>query len=286
VEELPEPVRAELPTASSDAGKAVAVVGLSGVIRPKGLGGIWGLLFGSSGGLEAFREAMTEAMNNSSISAIVMDIDSPGGLTDMVPETAAMIREMRGNGKPIVAVANTMAASAAYYLAAQADEVVVTPSGFLGSIGVFTVHYDRSGMNEMIGINPTYISAGKYKVEGNRDNPLGDGAKKALQEEIDEFYDMFVEDVAAGRGVSASEVRNGYGEGRTLTANRAEKAGLADRVATRDEIIIELLGGESSPGGGVTGRAEQQQLEASTDDGDAKFEITDLHLKTANVLSR
>jgi signal peptide peptidase SppA len=233
------------------------VIPLTGVLTPRY--SFLSYLFGGGGGLVDFRDAFREALNSPDVGAIVLDVDSPGGLIDLVPETAAEIRDARGT-KPIVAVANTMAASGAYWIAAQADELVVTPSGSVGSIGVYMVHEDWSGFNEQQGIQPTYISAGKYKTEGNPDEPLSDEARADWQQEVDDLYAMFVADVAAGRGVTAEQVRDGYGEGRTLLADRALAAGMVDRVDTIETVIGALLvpgstGGAAARAGRASDRA-------------------------------
>lgn len=232
---------------------AVAVLPLTGVLTPRG--SMLSMLFGGGfGGLQDFRETFREAVASPDVGAIVLDVDSPGGLIDLVPETAAEVREARGS-KPIVAVANTMAASGAYWIAAQADEIVVTPSGEAGSIGVYMVHEDWSAFNEQAGIQPTYISAGRYKTEGNPDEPLSEESHTAWQQEVDDIYGQFVDDVAAGRGVSASAVRSDYGEGRSLLAGRALEAGMVDRIDTLETVVGELL---DSSGG--TGRAAAARL--------------------------
>lgn len=233
---------------SSRAGGAVAVIPLTGVITPRASFLSW--LFGGGGGLIDFRDAFREALGSADVGAIVIDVDSPGGLIDLVPETADEIRAARGE-KPIVAVANTMAASAAYWIATQADELVVTPSGDVGSVGVYMVHEDWSGWNEQQGIQPTYISAGKYKTEGNPDEPLSDEARADWQQEVDDLYAMFVDGVAAGRDVSAATVRDTYGEGRTLLAARALQAGMVDRVETFENVVRGLL----APAGGASAAA-------------------------------
>src|SRR5690349_10913255 len=151
----------------------LAVIPLRGLITPRG--SFLSLLFGGGGGLEAFRGALREALANDDVEGILLDVDSPGGSTDLVTETAAEIRAAREK-KPITAIANTDAGSAAYALASQATELVVTPSGEVGSIGVFMLHWDESGFNERIGINLTYIYEGRYKIEGNPDEPLSEEA--------------------------------------------------------------------------------------------------------------
>lgn len=174
-----------------------------------------------------------------SVGAIVLDIDSPGGSVHGVEELADKIYAARDK-KAIVAVANATAASAAYWIGAAASELVVTPGGEAGSIGVWGMHIDYSKNNEMVGVKPTYISAGKYKIEGNPDSPLDDEARGYMQVRVDEYYDAFAAAVARFRGASPADVRNGYGEGRTLGAAAAVKAGMADRIETLDQTIARL----------------------------------------------
>lgn len=177
-----------------------------------------------------------QAVSDDSVKAIVFDVDSPGGTVDGVPELADEIFNAR-DSKKIVAVANTQSASAAYWLASSADELVITPSGDVGSIGVFTCHEDWSKFNENMGVKPTYIFAGKYKVEANPDEPLSDEARMHIQNDIDSFYGMFVNSVARNRGAKPADVRNGFGQGRTVTAKDAVAQGMADRVATLDQTL-------------------------------------------------
>lgn len=241
-------------TSSTRAAGAVAVLPLTGVLTPRG--SFLSMLFGGgAGGLMDFRETFQQAVADPDVGAIVLDVDSPGGLIDLVPETAEEVRAARGQ-KPIVAVANTLAASGAYWIAAQADELVVTPSGDVGSIGVYVMHEDWSGFNEQTGIDVTYISAGKYKTEGNIDEPLSDEAREAWQSEVDDLYTMFVDSVAAGRNVTSDTVIADYGEGRTLLAARSLKAGMVDRVATLEQVVGEFLGA------GGSGRGERALAQA------------------------
>jgi signal peptide peptidase SppA len=247
------------PRGQSDRPKSgVMVIPLTGVITPQG--SFFDFLFGGSGGLAGFREQLSAAAGNDDVSAIVLDVDSPGGMADMVPETAALVREVRGV-KPVVAVADTNMMSAAYWIASQA-EVVATPSGYAGSIGVYRTHVDTSGLNDQMGVKVTYVSAGKYKTEGNPDEPLGRTAQRAWQQAVDDVYGDFVADVARGRGVSEEAVRSGFGEGRSLRGERAVRAGIADRVATYEEVVGQLLVG------GVPPARELPPAEDELPDGD------------------
>lgn len=217
----------------------IAVLPLLGTISQRA-----GMMSEMSGGTstERFTAAFRQVMADESVKAVIMDVDSPGGAVYGIDELASEIFAARGR-KPIVAVANSLAASAAYYIASSADEVVVTPGGEVGSIGVVAVHEDWSGAYEQAGVKPTIIRAGKYKWEGNDLEPLTSEAQSAIQAAVDRYYGMFVRAVARGRGVSAQDVRNGFGEGRIVGAQEAVKLGMADRIATLDETIARFSGG-------------------------------------------
>lgn len=231
--------------ATVESGSGIAILSLSGVIMPKPS---WLLSFFGGTDLASFKADLEAAVANPKIAGIMMNVDSPGGMVEQVPETAAMIRAAR-EVKPVIAIANTDAASAAYWLASQADELVVTPSGRAGSIGVYSAHEDISGWQEQQGIKTTLISAGEHKTEGNPYEPLSEEAAAAMQDTVDSYYDMFVADVAAGRGVSEKTVRTGYGQGRMLTAGDALAAGMVDRIDTLDGTLsrtAQKLGGKQT----------------------------------------
>jgi ClpP class serine protease len=113
---------------------------------------------------------------------------------------------------------------------------------------VYAVHEDWSRHDHEAGIDTTFIYAGRFKVEGNPVAPLSEEAREAWQQDVDDLYVMFLEDVAAGRGVTVDAVRDGYGEGRTLSATRAVEAGMADRVGTLESVVGSLVstGGQSA----------------------------------------
>jgi signal peptide peptidase SppA len=217
---------------------AVAVLPLHGVIMQRA-----GLMAQTSGAvsLESWMTDFRTLMADDEIGTIVIDIDSPGGEVSGIPEAAAEIRAARDQ-KRIVAVANPTAASGAYWLGSQAGEFVVTPSGWVGSIGVYTAHDDLSKMLEMEGINETLISAGKFKVEGNELGPLTDEARAYRQTIVDDYYGMFVADVAKGRGVATADVKGGMGQGRMVLAKGAKAEKMVDGIATLDESIRKALG--------------------------------------------
>ncbi|MEJ6845099.1 S49 family peptidase [Sinorhizobium fredii] len=214
-----------------------------------------------------FQNAFREVASDPSLSGIILNIDSPGGRVDLVPETAAMIRKSKREGRPIVAVANTLAASAAYWIASAADEIVVTPSGEVGSIGVYVLHQDISEALTAAGVRMQFVGEGPRKTEGNPFEPLSDEARAALQVNVRYFYDLFVADVAKGRKVAESVVRadpekggKHFGGGRIYPAKEAVRLGMADRVATLDETISRLIGGGPRSGARVAASERRRVL--------------------------
>lgn len=214
----------------------VAVLNVFGVIAQR-----MDMLSQISGGTstEKLAKDFRAALDSPSVKAIVLNIDSPGGCVFGVQELAAEIMAARSK-KHIVSVSNSMAASAAYWIASAADEFVVTPSGQVGSIGVYTMHEDWSQHLEAEGIKTTFIQAGKFKTEGSPYSPLTEEAQAAMQADVNFYYDEFVNAVAKGRGVSASIVKKDYGQGRMLNSKDAKAAGMVDRVDTLEGVLARL----------------------------------------------
>jgi len=151
-------------------------------------------------------------------------------------ELAQEIYDSRGV-KPIIAQIHSLAASAAYWLASQADEVIVTPSGEAGSIGVYTIHEDISKMLGQEGIEPTVIKAGRNKLEDHPYGPLSEEAQATIQGRVDQSYNAFIRAVAPGRRVGVGTVNDRFDQGRMLGAEELVQRGMADRVATLPQTL-------------------------------------------------
>ncbi|WP_065091630.1 S49 family peptidase [Rhizobium leucaenae] len=211
----------------------VALLPLQGVISNR-----MSLMGDISGGTsaEGFGHSFQSAVRDDGIKAIVIDVNSPGGTVSGTPELSSMIYSARGT-KPIIAHVNANAASAAYWAVTGADEVVVTPSGQVGSIGVLSIHDDMSAALEKAGIKKTITKAGDFKTDGNPFQPLSEDAQARLQAKVDASYDMFVRDVARNRNVSLATVREGFGRGDMVDAQQAVAEGMADRIGTLEETL-------------------------------------------------
>jgi len=218
----------------------IAVLNLWGVMSQKA-----NMVDEVSGGggtsTQAFMAAFRDAMADDSVGGILIDCDSPGGSVNGTPELAAEVMKARGV-KPVYAFVNGLAASACYWVASACEAIYSTQSGSAGSIGVYTQHVDASEAMKKAGLAQQYISAGRYKTEGNSNGPLSAEAKAFIQSQIDSYYSSFTADVARGRGVTAAAVRAGYGQGRCLLADDALKAGLVDGICTFDQVVAKLSG--------------------------------------------
>lgn len=222
---------------------SVAIIPVEGVLADR-----MNLMSNVSGGTsyQGLRHDLHEAFASEDVKAIVLDVNSPGGDAAGVQEIAGEIRALRGGEKPIIAQVNHLAASAAYWIASAADEIVASPSAQAGSIGVYTVHNDVSRALESAGVKRTYISAGPHKVEGQPGLPLSDEYAAHLQSHADYAYGQFVAAVAEGRGVAAGVVESDYGQGRVLHAGDLISRGMVDRIGTIDETL-ERFGASLAP---------------------------------------
>ena len=171
------------------------------------------------------------------VDAILQVWDSPGGEVAGAFEYAQRIHALRGS-KPMWAIADSMAASAAYLGGSAFEHLAVSSTGYVGSIGVVMRHVDFSRALDNDGIRVTHIFAGSHKVDGNPYEPLPKSVQADMQAEIDGLYTMFVDAVAQHRGISAESVR--ATQAQVYRGMAAVSIGLADRVATTDQLISEL----------------------------------------------
>ena len=224
--------------AIASSGGGIAVLPLYGILTQRG-----NMADDISGpgacSTQQFTQAFRSALSDPAVSQILIDIDSPGGSVYGTSELADEIYGARST-KPVVAVANSLAASAAYWIGSACSELYCTPGGEVGSIGVYTAHQDISEALAAEGVKVELISAGKYKVEGNPYGPLDADARASIQASIDSYYTMFTKAVSRGRGAPIAQVREGMGQGRCLSATDALAQGMVDGVATFDDVVAKM----------------------------------------------
>ena len=212
----------------------IAVIPIHGTLVKRVLGMEAASGLTSYGGIA---QEIDAALADPQVQGILLDIDSPGGEASGSFELARQIRHA-ATQKPVWAVANDAAYSAAYALAASAQRLIVTETGGVGSIGVIALHIDQSAKDAQEGYRYTAVTAGAHKNDFSPHHPLSDEAKAELQAEVDRLYGLFVEHVTAMRSLNADAVR-ATEAGLYFGAN-AITAGLADAVSSFETALADF----------------------------------------------
>lgn len=193
-------------------------------------------------GYPVLRYQLGAALDDDEVQAVALVIDSPGGEVAGCEELADWLYAQRG-AKPVVAIVNSLAASAAYWIASATDMVVMPRTGLVGSIGVVALHVDMSKMLAEWGVKVTLIHHGARKVDGHPYGPLNDGARAAWQGHVDRIGSLFAGQVARNRGLDVDAVLKleaGIFDGTGDEQSQAIQVGLADAVAPADEALHQL----------------------------------------------
>ena len=214
----------------------VAIVPVQGELVNRGA---W---IGASSGLtsyEGFAEQLRAAVNDQSVRAILLDIDSPGGEASGAMEAGALVRQAAAQ-KPVVALVNSLAASAGYAIASGAGRIMIPPSGEVGSIGVIMLHVDQSAAIERAGVKPTLILSddADYKADHSPLAPLSEGQIGRLKASVNALQDLFVATVASHRAMPEKAVR--ATKGALFMGAQAVETGLADQIGGFDEAMAWL----------------------------------------------
>lgn len=212
----------------------IAIIPIEGMLMKKST---WMSSWSGMCTYEDIGEQFAEALADSTVRAVLFDVDSPGGETHGCFELADQIYQARGQGKPIYGSANDLAASAAYALLSSCERAFVTRTGAVGSVGVYSMHVSQQEMDKKMGLKYTYISAGERKVDGNPHTDLSETAQAEAQAEVDRQYSMFTATVARNRGVAESKI-----VGTKALCFFAENAIplLADEVGTLEDAVAAL----------------------------------------------
>lgn len=212
----------------------IKVIPVQGTLVKRALG------LAAASGLTSYADigAMLDiAARDPAVRGILLDVDSPGGETGGVFELSEAVRAV-STVKPVWAVANDSAFSAAYAIAASAQRVIVTRTGGVGSIGVIALHVDQSVRDAQDGLRYTAITTGARKNDYSPHEPLSTEAQTRLQTEVNRLYDVFVAHVAGMRGITPDIVR--ATEAGLYFGPEGVAAGLADAIMSFDEALIEF----------------------------------------------
>lgn len=212
----------------------VAVLDLDGPLARRA-----NLFMRISGGTstELLQRDFHHAMDDPQVDSVLLMVNSPGGTVAGTQELAETIYSRRGE-KPVVALAEDVMASAAYWIGAAADKIYISESTtMVGSIGVVAGHVDYSKYEEKMGVKTTEITAGKYKRISSQYAPLSEEGRADIQAKLDHLYSIFVDSVATFRGVSSEEVLERMADGRVFIGQQAIDAGLVDGVSTLAQLL-------------------------------------------------
>ena len=201
-------------------------------------------------------ERLDAALQDNAVKGILLDIDSPGGEAGGVFDLADKIFAAR-KVKPIWAVANDEAFSAAYAIAAAADRIYLSRTGGVGSIGVIAVHLDQSVAEADAGLKYTAIYAGEHKNDLSPHEPLSDPARAQLQTEVDRVYELFATSVARMRGIELTAVK--ATEAALYFGDQSIAVGLADRIGTMGDALSDLTKKVARPSSPLTRNLKRKE---------------------------
>jgi protease-4 len=201
-------------------GPRVAVVEIEGIIVD---------------GTAAIRE-LREHADNPAIKAVVLRVNSPGGVVAPTQEIFAAIQRARKAGKPVIATLGAVAASGGYYVATAADRIYANPGTLTGSIGVVMQMANLEGLLKKVGVEYVVVKAGAYKDVGNFARTMSPEERKMLQALLDDVYSQFVDAVAEGRGLERKEVL-AFAEGRIYSGQQALALKMVDELGGFDDAV-------------------------------------------------
>lgn len=221
--------------------KTVAILPLDGVLEPRL--SMRGFFFGGTS-TTSFGRAFDAAMADDAVASVLLLIDSPGGSVFGTHELSDKIYNARGT-KPIIGLAKYQADSAAYSVGSAVDRLYVEPSGRVGSVGTMVTHQDWSKAYEEAGVREYVIASddAPFKGEWSESQPASQEYLDDLKAMVNEYQKPFVETVARNRGMSVADVRSKFGKGRDVGAKYAVENGMADGIATLDEVLSKMVEG-------------------------------------------
>lgn len=208
------------------------IIPISGVMLDE-VGGL-DMLCGAYG-YNILQEDLQKAYEDDSINHVILKWNSPGGMAVGCERMSNEVRQL-ATKKRVTSLVMGQMCSAAYYIGSAADEIYASdPLSMVGSIGTYLLHCDQSVKDANEGLKFTFISAGKYKTNGNGHEPLTADSLSMFQELVDNCYSLFLNAVSTNRKLDIEQVKQ-LAEGKAFTANKAP-SGLIDGIATLDEIL-------------------------------------------------
>jgi ClpP class serine protease len=192
----------------------------------------------------AVRDTFDELLNDDAVMSIILRLDTPGGMASGCFDLVDHIFEARGR-KPVYALVDDHAYSAGFALASACDEIWISRTGGVGSVGVVCYHHDWSENNAQIGLKVTPLFAGARKVDFNPNFPLSEEAHDEAMADLEDMRTMFVDTVARNLGMEADAVR--ATEAACYRGQSAVAVGFATRIGTWHDLIAHLGAADAAP---------------------------------------
>lgn len=185
---------------------------------------------------EEILKDLQDDIENDSVKAIILRIDSPGGAVAPSQEIFRQVLKVRAAGKKVVASMGTLAASGGYYIASAADKIIASPGTITGSIGVIMENFGVEELAKTLRVEPRTIKSGKMKDTGSPFRPMTDEDRVFLQNLSDDLYDQFTSDVAEQREIPIEKIRE-IAEGKIYSGRQAKNLGLVDEIGNLYDAI-------------------------------------------------
>ncbi|MBW2560990.1 MAG: S49 family peptidase, partial [Deltaproteobacteria bacterium] len=229
---------------------SIGAIEINGPIIPRGD------MFSSMSGItsaEMISSEFSQMESQAGIERIVLLMDTPGGSIVGISEVAALVAQ---SSKPTIAFVVGMAASAGYWIASSADEVLSVNTGIVGSIGVVSTIRVGGKDDDIVEI----VSSQSPK---KRLDVTTDEGRESVQVILDDLATVFVDTVAQNRGVSSNKVLSSFGQGDILVASSALKAGMIDGISTLSSLVEDLKAGREIGSNSVSPSANNGNLETN-----------------------
>jgi protease-4 len=208
-------------------GAKVAVVEVEGIIGGDAARGL---------DTDGVIRVLGEYRDDPAVRAVVLRINSPGGVVAPTQEIFTAVRRLREAKKPVVASLGSVAASGGYYVAVAADRIYASPGTLTGSIGVVMQLANLEGLLKKVGVEYVVVKAGAYKDVGNMARAMTPEERRILQSLLDDVYDQFISAVAEGRGLDPQAVR-AFAEGRIYSGRQAQSLKMVDDLGGLEDAI-------------------------------------------------
>ena len=176
--------------------------------------------------------------DNPLVKAVVIRINSPGGVVGPTQEIHQALMRLREAGKPVVASLGSVAASGGYYTAVAADRILANPGTLTGSIGVIMQMANVENLFKKVGVDYIVVKAGQYKDLGNFARPMSGDERRVLQSLLDDVHGQFIDAVAAGRKLDRGDVAK-FADGRVFSGVQAKELRMVDELGSLEDAVNE-----------------------------------------------